>query len=113
MNHKAIVEHECELIYNHRRYILHHIDDHYFEALNWNGHIDSLNGGSLDALDYLPQGCMLANDPQHYRINRDGAVAGRQGQIERGVLWEDELARRATTNEIISEVLAQCMSSPG
>lgn len=111
MNHRDIVESQSRRIYDNRNYVLHKLDTATFKALNQTparraddgtlyetapAPVIAINGYCLDALDEIPQGCMVAF-----------AGMAAQGYVVRGKDWADVLRCREISTKLIAESLAE------
>lgn len=101
MNHTSICDHESMRPYRQRAYQIHKIDMDHFEALNKGGHVLSLNGYCLDAIDEIPAGCM------DQFMNRPA-----QHHVRRGVSLAEQQEMEAYASKLIAEVLAETQPPP-
>ena len=100
MNHNAIIQHESELEYRRRNYVLHLVDDLHFSSLNHDDHVLGLNGYCLDAPSEIPAGCM-----------EKGFSRPLMQSVERGVTLAEKAVREGEAGRIIAEILAEDLSN--
>lgn len=105
-NHRGVVQHQSELQYRQRSYILGDLDDATFKALNDGEGVNYLNGYCLDALEMLPCGSMKCGYPLPYE-NRRGAWAGHQSAIPRGLSLAEFQEQQDMISRLVSELIEE------